>query len=152
MTNQAAPLTAEEEAVWRAFAPLLMRLPKALDSDLRADTGLNMAEYAVLMNLSEAPGRCLRMTELAGRVAMSPSRISRIVDAFASQGLVTRTKVGEDARGNLATLTDAGLKRLRQAWPTHLASVRSRVMDHVAGLDLAALTAAFESMTDALKD
>jgi DNA-binding MarR family transcriptional regulator len=152
MSDHAPPLTPEEEAVWRALAPLLMRLPKVLDNDLRTGAGLNGAEYAVLMNLSEAPDRQLRMSELAGRVAMSASRISRIVDAFAAQGLVTKTRVDDDARGNLATLTDAGLERLKQAYPTHLASVRRRVVDHVAGLDLPELAAAFESMAASLKD
>ncbi|MCH7230427.1 MarR family winged helix-turn-helix transcriptional regulator [Glycomyces sp. L485] len=152
MSDQVPPLTPHEEAVWRAFAPLLLRLPKVLDNDLRADTGLSAAEYAVLMNLSEAPDRQLRMSELANRVAMSASRISRIVDAFAAQGLVTKAKVSDDARGNLATLTDAGFNRLREAYPAHLASVRRRVVDHLAGLDLPALAAAIETMVDSLKD
>jgi DNA-binding MarR family transcriptional regulator len=151
MTNPEAPLTPQEEAVWRALAPLILKLPKVLDNDLRAGAHMNMAEYAVLMNLSEAPDRCLRMNELAGRVAMSASRISRIIDAFAAQGLVTKTRVDDDARGNLAHLTDQGLERLSRAYPTHLASVRRRVVDHFTGLDLTALAASFEAMADDLK-
>lgn len=152
MSNHVTPLTPQEEAVWRALAPLLARLPKALDNDLRTGARLNVAEYAVLMNLSEAPNRQLRMSELAGRVAMSASRVSRIVDAFAEQGLVTKARVDDDARGNLARLTGAGFDRLRAAYPTHLASVRRRVVDHLAGLDLRELAAAFESMADSLGD
>lgn len=151
MTESEAPLTLQEEAVWRALAPLILKLPKVLDSDLRAGARMNMAEYAVLMNLSEAPGRQLRMNELACRVALSASRISRIVDAFADEGLVTKSRVDDDARGNLATLTDAGFERLRAAYPTHLASVRRRVVGHFAELDLPALAAAFEAIAEEIK-
>jgi DNA-binding MarR family transcriptional regulator len=151
MTKQVAPLTPQEEAVWRALAPLILKLPKVLDSDLRTGARMNMAEYAVLMNLSEAPDRQLRMNELAGRVAMSASRISRIIDAFADEGVVTKSRVDDDARGNMATLTDAGLERLREAYPTHLASVRRRVVDHFAGLDLTALAASFEAIAEDIR-
>lgn len=151
MTKPEAPLTPQEEAVWRALAPLILKLPKVLDGDLRAGAGMNVAEYAVLMNLSEARERCLRMNELAGRVAMSASRISRIVDAFAAEGLVAKSRVDDDARGNLATLTDKGFERLRGAYPTHLASVRRRIVDHFAGLDLTALAAAFEAIAEEIK-
>jgi len=151
MTNEVRPLTPQEEAVWRALAPVLAQLPKALDGDLRDGARMNVSEYGVLMNLSEAPDRQLRMNELAGRVAVSASRISRIVDAFAERGLVVKTRVDDDGRGNLATLTDAGFERLREAWPTHLASVRRHVIDHLSGLDLAALAAAFTAMADEIK-
>lgn len=151
MTKQETPLTPQEEAVWRAFAPLILKLPKVLDSDLRAGAAMSVAEYAVLMHLSEAPGRRLRMNELAGRVAMSASRISRIVDAFADEGLVTKSRVDDDARGNLATLTDKGFERLREAYPAHLASVRRRVVDHFAGLDLKALAACFRAIAEEIK-
>jgi DNA-binding MarR family transcriptional regulator len=151
MKRQVAPLTPQEEAIWRALAPLILKLPKVLDSDMRAGARMNVAEYAVLMNLSEAPGRQLRMNELAGRVAMSASRISRIVDAFADEGLVTKSRVDDDARGNLATLTDKGFERPTKAYPAHLASVRRRVVDHFAGLDLKALAASFEAIADEIK-
>lgn len=144
MDTSRAPLTPPEEAVWRALARLLVLLPRALDADLRDAARLSLAEYVVLMNLSEAPNRQIRMTDLANRVGLSLSRISRMLDGFAAQGLIVKDRVADDARGSLATLTDAGLARLRVAYPAHLASVRDRVVDHLGELDLAGLATALQ--------
>jgi DNA-binding MarR family transcriptional regulator len=94
------------------------------------------------MYLSEAPGRNLRMSDLASACALSLSGMSRIVSRLEAQGLVERERVSGDGRGLNAVLTDAGLGRLRRAWPTHLASVRRHMMDHLSELDLPAVTAA----------
>jgi DNA-binding MarR family transcriptional regulator len=101
-----------------------------------------MTEYFVLVNLSEAPDRRLRMSELAGRGAMSLSAISRVVDGLERRGLVTRERCPEDRRGLLAVLTDAGFARLVELYPTHLRGVREHVIRHLAGLDLDAVAAA----------
>lgn len=136
--------------MWRALARLLILLPRALDADLQDAARLSLGEYAVLMNLSEAPNRQLRITELAIRVGLSPSRISRMMDNCAAQGLITKTRVADDARGSLAALTDAGLARLRAAYPAHLASVRDRVIDHLGKLDPADLAAALQHVEQGL--
>jgi DNA-binding MarR family transcriptional regulator len=115
-------------------------LPRALDSDLVHATGLALHEYAVLMNLSEAPHQELRMTDLAAATALSASRITRLVDDLRSRGLVSKRRYTGDARGNVASLTPQGLARLEAAWPEHLRSARRRVVDHFepASLELAA--------------
>jgi DNA-binding MarR family transcriptional regulator len=131
------PLTTEEEAAWRALGRAALVIPRLLDADLRAADGLNVTEYNVLMNLSEAPDRSLRMTELANYVSISISGLTRAIERLTREGLVKRVPSDADGRGQLAVLTDAGFTRLRQAWPTHLASVRRHVMDHLQGIDLA---------------
>jgi DNA-binding MarR family transcriptional regulator len=113
-------------------------IPRALDADLLESQGLNVTEYSVLMNLSEAPGRSLRMSELADYVSISVSGLTRVIERLTRQGLVERVKAESDGRGQVAVLTPAGLDRLQQAWPTHLASVRRHVMDHLDGIDLTA--------------
>lgn len=148
-TATADPLTEAEQLAWRAFARALITVPRALDAELERDASMTMGEYFVLMNLSEAPDRSLRMSEIATRGGLSPSRISRLVDVLVVEGLVERTRHSIDGRVQVATLTDAGFARLEAAYPAHLASVRRNVVDHFAGLDLAALARAFSQFAAA---
>lgn len=136
------PLTDEEELAWRALARAFTVLPRVLGSALEEEHRLTLAEYFVIMNLSEEPGGSLRMTELASRSSLSLSGISRVVDRLARDGSVERVKCPSDARGQLAVLTPAGADRLQAAYPTHLRTVRQHVVDHLEGLDLVALAQA----------
>ncbi len=138
------PLNANEEAFLRAFGRAILTVPRALDADLLREQGMSMSEYSALMFLSEAAGRRLRMGDLALASALSLSGMSRIVDRLEARGLVRRERCSSDARGWEAVLTKAGLDRLKHVWPTHLASVRRHVIDHVHGLDLPRLTAAMQ--------
>jgi DNA-binding MarR family transcriptional regulator len=145
------PLAVEEEAFLRAWARAVLTVPRAFDADLLTAQGLSLSEYRTLMYLSESPNRRLRMSDLAVSCALSLSGITRIVSRLEGQGLVQRERCESDGRGYNAVLTDAGLKRLRGAWPTHLASVRRHMMDHLDGLDLPTVTDAlqrFASGTD----
>jgi DNA-binding MarR family transcriptional regulator len=135
-----APLTPDEELAWRALARAVQVITRVLDSELLQAQGLSLTEYSVLTNLSEQPGRSMRMSELASLVSISVSGLTRVVDRLARQGLIERVKADTDGRGQLAVLTPAGIARLEEAYPTHLAGVREHVMDHLAGLDLAAFT------------
>jgi DNA-binding MarR family transcriptional regulator len=125
------PLNETEEAFWRALMRIVQSLPRRLDSDLVRTVGITANEYTALMCLSEAPGRELRMADLASAAALSASRMTRLVDDLQTRGLVTKRASSEDGRGNVAKLTPAGLAKLKKAWPAHLASVRNRVFDHV---------------------
>jgi DNA-binding MarR family transcriptional regulator len=136
------PLNSAEEAAWRALARALVVLPRVLDADLLESHGLNLAEYVVLMSLSEQPDHTLRMNELANVVALSASGVTRVIDRLERQRLVERVRAQSDGRGQLAALTDAGLERLMKAYPSHLRSVRRHIMDHLEGLDLEAFAAA----------
>jgi DNA-binding MarR family transcriptional regulator len=139
-----APLSVEEEAFLRAWSRAALTVPRALDADLLAGQGKSLSEYTALMHLSEAPGRTLRMSDLASACALSLSGMSRIVGRLENQRLVERERCSCDGRGLNAVLTDAGLGELRRAWPTHLASVRRHMMDHLSELDLPAVTAALQ--------
>ncbi|WP_248961976.1 MarR family winged helix-turn-helix transcriptional regulator [Sphaerisporangium perillae] len=136
------PLNSDEEALIRSLGQVMYALPRALDADMVREQRLPLSEYLTLMHLSEAPHRLMRMSELASACNLSLSGITRIVTRLEAQGLVERVRCDEDARGLNAVLTDAGLARLEQAWPTHLASVRRHVLDHLEGIDLAGLARA----------
>jgi DNA-binding MarR family transcriptional regulator len=125
------PLNMTEEAFWRALMRVVLALPRRLDSDLVRAMGITANEYTTLMCLSEAPGRELRMADLAHAAALSASRMTRLVDDLQTRGLVSKQASSEDGRGNVAKLTPAGLAKLKKAWPAHLSSVRDRVFDHV---------------------
>ncbi len=136
------PLDPDEELLWRSLSRLAVTLARTLDEDLVRESGLSLTEYGALMNLSEATGHQLRMTDLATSMGMSGSRITRLVDDLQKQGLVTKHRWTGDGRGNVTILTDLGLARLQQAYPSHLASARRHVLDHLKPRQVAALAAA----------
>ena len=129
--SKVEPLNATEEVFWRALMRITLSLPRRLDADLARTIGITANEYTTLMCLSEAPGRELRMADLAHAAALSASRMTRLVDDLQSRGLVAKRTSPEDGRGYVAKITPAGLAKLKKAWPVHLASVRDRVFDHV---------------------
>lgn len=139
-----APLDADEEAFWRAFMKAITVVPRVLYADLEEAERLDGSEYRVLLHLSEGKDRRMRMSELAAAAALSDSAMTRIVDRLATGGLAERVRFDKDTRVVLAVLTDAGLRRLRRAYPTHLAGVRRYVIDHLDGFDLGALAKAFD--------
>ncbi|WP_235833622.1 MarR family winged helix-turn-helix transcriptional regulator [Aeromicrobium chenweiae] len=145
-TGDVVPLSAEQEAAWRALARAVVVIPRVLDADLIQARGINVTEYTVLMNLSEAPDGCLRMSELANDVAISVSGLTRAVGRLEREGRVERARSSADGRGQVASITPAGMECLREAWPVHLASVRRHVMDHLEGIDLAAFAAAMTAV------
>lgn len=143
-TTTQQPLTTEEEALFRAWWSAIIRVNHALDKDLMSGPRLSFAEYGVLMHLSEAPDRYLRMGDLASACQMSLSGMTRLVTHLEGQGLVARVKCKDDGRGYNAVLTDAGFARLEEAYPTHLASVRRHFIDQFEGIDLKQLAAVLE--------
>jgi DNA-binding MarR family transcriptional regulator len=147
MSAAPQPLNAEEEAVMRALGRLMLVLPRTLSTDLEREQRMTLSEYHVLRNLSESRCGAMRMSELAQACDMSLSGMTRLAAKLESQGHLKRVKCEVDARGWNAVLTERGLARLREAWPTHLASVRRHIFAHLGDLDLARLAAAVNRIT-----
>src|SRR3954447_13301285 len=120
MKATAERLTVRELGAWRAFLRAHSHINRKLEADLLAEHDLPLASYDVLLQLAEAEGRRLRMTQLADRVLLSRSGLTRLVDRLERDRLVERAACPNDARGTHAVLTEAGLTRLRDAAPTHL--------------------------------
>lgn len=124
---------------WRAFLTAHARVVRRLDDDLRAEHGLSLAEYDTLLQIATAPGRRLRMHELAERVLLSRSGTTRLIDRLEADGLVLRCACPSDARGAEAALTDAGLERLRTASATHLRGIDAYFLGAISPGDLGVL-------------
>jgi DNA-binding MarR family transcriptional regulator len=118
-----------------------------LDLELRAEHDLSIASYDVLLRLARAPGRSLKMSELAERVMMSPSGLTRAVDRLVDQGLVRRDRSGADARVMLAQLTDRGRQTLRQAARTHIRGIREHFTGQLSQRQLRDVASALEAVT-----
>lgn len=123
---------------WRTFLRAHATVSRALEAELVAEEQLSLAAYDVLVQLVEAPGHRLRMTELAEAVLLSRSGVTRLVDRLERSGLVSRCRVAGDGRGVAAQLTEAGLNRLRMASRTHLTGVMRHFVEPL-GEDLTAL-------------
>jgi DNA-binding MarR family transcriptional regulator len=123
-------LSGAELGAWRGFLRAHSVLVKALDAEMQATHGLPLSSYEVLITLRTAPGRRLRMAELADRVILSRSGMTRLVDRLVREGLLERDKCDSDARGSFAVLTRKGEELLAGARATHLDGVRERFLAH----------------------
>lgn len=122
--------------VWRSFLRAHARVVTELEAELSTQAGLPLSWYDVLLQLAEAPNRRLRMAELAERVLLSRSGLTRLVDRLQAAGLVRREADPNDARGTFTVLTDAGLGRLRAAAPVHLSGIQQRWLSHFSDDEL----------------
>lgn len=142
-------LTAEQQRDWRATIVGASFLMRALSADLETASGLSMAEYELLVRLSEAPEHRVRMSELADSVAHSRSRVTHTVARLESAGLVARRPAAKDGRGVEAALTERGMRRLEEAAPGHVASVRARLVDVLSAQQLRDLGGAMRAVLEA---
>ena len=118
-------------SAWRTFLETHARVVRELEQELQAEADLPLTHYDVLVQLSGADARRLRMSELADRLLLSRSGVTRLVDRLVADGLVERVSCDSDRRGAWASLTDAGYQRLRSAAPVHLRGVAAHFLDRL---------------------
>ena len=138
-------LTERQQEIWRSWLLGVARIQDYLNDQLH-DEGLDLAEYEVLVSLSEAPNRMLRMSELAKRVHQSRSRLTHTAARLEQRGYLKRHACPEDKRGVLAQLTDEGFALLEQAAPGHVAAVRNIFVDAVNPRDFEAIGRAMQAV------
>lgn len=146
-----APLNPSEDSAWRALTYVANHLVKALAEDLAGEAPITLPEYVVLVHLAEAEDQQLRIGDLAAISALSPSRMSRLVDEMVARGRLTKTRLAEDGRSTVATLTPAGLSILRTTSPTQLRNIRRRVFDLLTEGEVQALNTALWKIRDGLE-
>ena len=117
--------------MWRDVARFISVAPRLLDEDLQRGADISLSEYAVLLHLAEAEKRQLRVGELADLAQISGSHTTRVIGHLARAGFVVKKRNPEDGRVIDVQIAEAGLNRLRAAYPIHLASVRSRIMNQI---------------------
>jgi DNA-binding MarR family transcriptional regulator len=140
-----------EMAAWRSYAETVVDLNAALEADL-APHGLTLGDYQVLVHLSEADDHEMRMCDLASRLQLSPSGLTRRLDGLVRMGVVERRPSDLDRRVMLAVLTDHGWSYLEKVAPDHVESVRRHIIDLLSPADMEAMARIFESIQSALRD
>jgi DNA-binding MarR family transcriptional regulator len=145
-------LDAAQQHDWRAFVDGSIRLNEIMDRDLKSKHGLSLSEYEILVRLSEAPERRLRMAELAENVSQSRSRLSHTCSRLESQGLVMRDNCPNDKRGVYAHLTAEGYAALDRAARDHVETVRTFFVDIIEPEDLAAIGRAFAAVNKRISE
>jgi DNA-binding MarR family transcriptional regulator len=124
-------LSAEEQGAWRAFLIGVLTLLSTVESQLQRESGIPFGYYEILVRLSEAPSRSLRMSQLAEASTFSKSRLSHAVARLEERGWVERLDCETDRRGQVARLTDAGFAVLAAAAPSHVEQVRRSLFDRI---------------------
>lgn len=128
-TDRLSPV---ELQAWRGFLRAYAAIRRELDAELEAEHGLPLSSYEVLLFLEDADERRMRLHDLADRIMLSRSGLTRLVDRMERDGLIARESCASDGRGSYARLTDAGTAKLEAARRTHLAGVRRRFLDHLS--------------------
>ena len=122
-------LTDDQQRVWRAYIAMVRQLNEALERQLHDESEMTMGDYVLLMRLSEAPDRQLRMSELAADSVYSRSRLSHAVSRLETWGWVRRSGCTDDRRGTFAQLTDEGFAVLAAAAPGHATAVHDLLFE-----------------------
>jgi DNA-binding MarR family transcriptional regulator len=135
------PFSEAELRVWRGLLRTHRTVTDELSRRLDREHGLTLPHYGVLITLVTVPDRRLRMTDLAERVLLSPSGMTRAAAWLAERGLVERERDPGDGRSFIVALTPAGVRRLREAQVTHHACVRELLLDAAGPADLERLAA-----------
>jgi DNA-binding MarR family transcriptional regulator len=151
MLNQMAEskwLSEPEQRMWRAFADMQRQLNEVLDRDLTHKSGLSVADYTLLMPLSEAPGHRLRARDLRMLVLWDRSRLAHQVRRMEQRGLISRCECDTDARGIMIQLTADGLRAIQSAAPGHFEAVRRYFVDLVRPEEMDTLRAVAERVLD----
>lgn len=143
-------LDADQQRAWRSWLDVNARLTAALHRRLQASSGLSLADYEVLVALTDVADRSLRMFELGERLDWEKSRVSKQVARMAARGLVRRRECINDRRGAFVDLTDGGAAAIEAAAPDHVDLVRSVVFGGLGPDDVTALTRWTESVLDRL--
>jgi DNA-binding MarR family transcriptional regulator len=144
LPSEPDPFTPEEFAAWRGLLQLRESVTRPLDERLRADHGLSLDDYGILITLVGRPDRRQRMSQLGEQRLLTPSGITRAVARLEERGLLRRDQDPADGRAFFATLTPKGLRELRRAQRTHHAIVRELYLSRLDSSELAQLGALFE--------
>ena len=144
-------LTEDEQRAWRGLLQMTAQLNARMNRQLQNDFGMSLADYDVLVVLSEAPAGRLRVFEITDALAWEQSRVSHHLARMQRRGLIAREECAADARGAFVVLTDTGRAAIERAAPAHVETVRELVFDRLSPDQLAALTAVTSRVLERLQ-
>ncbi len=144
-------LDEDEQRTWRSFLRMEVRLSGRLNRELQAASGMSEADFAVLVNLSEAPERSLRIFELASVLQWEKSRLSHHLSRMEQRGLVERRGCSSDGRGAFVVLTDEGFEAIEAAAPRHVEAVRKYFIDVLTPEQMTALDEISQAVLERLE-
>ena len=139
-------LRPEEFAAWHGILVTGARVVRALDEGLRANHGIAVAEFDVLITLANAPEKRLRMADLARSVALSPAGLTHLVTRLERERLLVREVDPADRRGYHTVLTEAGEDRLNASRPVHNRIIRELLLDRLSAADKRTLGAIWKRL------
>ena len=143
-------LNAAEQQMWHGYLDSTRLLLRTLDRQLTAESGINLTDFEILVLLSEAPGRRMRMNELADGTLTTRSGVTRAVKRLVEAGWVQQARCEDDKRGQYAELTEAGMDKLRTAAPGHVNVVRANIFDLLSPRDVELFGHAYGRIRDNL--
>lgn len=132
-------LEPEQQQAWRAYVRMQGELNAHLSRQMSVDSDISMADFAVLVQLTDTPDERVRVLELARSLHWEKSRISHHVARMEKRGLVRRENCRSDGRGSFVVLTDLGRSAIEAAAPSHAETVRKLVFDLLDDSEVAAL-------------
>lgn len=138
------PLNEQELQLWLAFLRTSVLLNGRLAEEMRRKNRVPIAWYDVLVHLYHGPAAGLRMQDLAERMVMSNSGLTRLLDRMVDKGLIRRELCAEDRRVIFAVLTDRGRALLEELLPQHQARVRCYFIDRLTEEEIAVMGPALE--------
>jgi len=138
-------LNDSEMRAWRGYIDVFDQINRRLEGPLLPH-GLTIGDYQVLVFLDEAEQNTMRMCDLADRLNLSPSGITRRLDGLVKAGYVARERSCDDGRVMLASITKAGKQKLVDAAPDHVASVREHFIDKLTPKQIEQLGNVFDSL------
>ena len=144
-------LTEDEQRAWRGLLQMTAQLNARMNRQLQNDYGMSLADYDVLVVLSEAPAGKLRVFEITDALAWEQSRVSHHLARMQRRGLIAREECAADARGAFVVLTETGRAAIERAAPAHVETVRELVFDGLSPDQLAALTAVTSRVLERLQ-
>jgi DNA-binding MarR family transcriptional regulator len=136
----------ERLTTWKLFLESYRRVLDTLDAELQSERGLTLSRYDVLVQLFNAPDHRLRMNQLASRILLSKSGLTRLIDRMEAEGLVERASSPTDRRGSFAVLTPRGEQVFREAAPIHLDGIHKHFASHLTATEAKAMANAFEKI------
>lgn len=143
-------LSHEEQVLWRSWLTAITLVPERLNRELQDEYGITLADYDILVRLSESERHALRMSDLASKTLVSRSRLTHQIDRLERAGLVSRRECESDGRGLVAQMTDEGWQLLQRAAHSHVTSVREHLVDVLTPAEFEALGKASEKLVQAL--